>query len=56
MLPNIRFRDIARNLQALDLDETTHYNPFLAAFGVRISSVPITVSFFIFFFYLKSFT
>lgn len=45
MLPHARFRDIARNLQALDLDETAHYNPFMAAFGVRISSTPITVSF-----------
>ncbi|CAG9533854.1 unnamed protein product [Cercopithifilaria johnstoni] len=43
MLPHARFRDIARNLQALDLDEATHYNPFMAAFGVRISSTPITV-------------
>ncbi|KAL3985659.1 Piwi domain family protein [Acanthocheilonema viteae] len=43
MLPHTRFRDIARNLQALDLDETTHYNPFMAAFGVRLSSAPITV-------------
>ncbi|VDK89144.1 unnamed protein product, partial [Onchocerca ochengi] len=43
MLPHVRFRDIARNLQALDLDETIHYNPFLAAFGVRISSTPLTV-------------
>ncbi|OZC07590.1 hypothetical protein X798_05385 [Onchocerca flexuosa] len=43
MLPHVRFRDIARNLQALDLDESIHYNPFLAAFGVRISSTPLTV-------------
>lgn len=45
MLPHARFRDIARNLQALDLDETAHYNPFMTAFGVRVSSIPITVSF-----------
>ncbi|EJW86067.1 piwi domain-containing protein, partial [Wuchereria bancrofti] len=43
MLPHARFRDIARSLQALDLDGTTHYNPFMTAFGVRISSAPITV-------------
>ncbi|MCP9264561.1 Worm-specific Argonaute WAGO-new2 [Dirofilaria immitis] len=43
MLPHARFRDISRNLQALDLDETTRYNPFLAAFGVRISSTPLSV-------------
>ncbi|VDK76322.1 unnamed protein product [Litomosoides sigmodontis] len=43
ILPHARFRDIARNLEALDLDETRHYNPFMAAFGVRISSTPITV-------------
>uniref|UniRef100_A0A915PLY5 Piwi domain-containing protein n=1 Tax=Setaria digitata TaxID=48799 RepID=A0A915PLY5_9BILA len=43
VLPHVRFRDISRNLQALDLDEATHYNPFMAAFGVHVSSTPITV-------------
>ncbi|KAK6108755.1 Piwi domain family protein [Brugia pahangi] len=43
ILPHARFRDIARSLQALDLGGTTHYNSFMAAFGVRISSAPITV-------------
>ncbi|VDM97120.1 unnamed protein product [Thelazia callipaeda] len=43
VLPYERFRDIKRNLQALNLDVTTRYNPFMAAFGVRINATSLTV-------------
>ncbi|VDN45660.1 unnamed protein product [Gongylonema pulchrum] len=43
VLPQTRFRDINRNLQALDLDNSRRFNPFMAAFGVRVSSTPLTV-------------
>ncbi|VDK39958.1 unnamed protein product [Gongylonema pulchrum] len=30
-------------MQALDLDNSRRFNPFMAAFGVRVSSTPLTV-------------
>ncbi|VDM48045.1 unnamed protein product [Toxocara canis] len=42
-VPEVRFTEISRNLSALDLDRSARYNPFMAAFGVRVSRVPLKV-------------
>nr|AEF32756.1 CSR-1 [Ascaris suum] len=42
-VPEVRFTEIARNLAALDLDKSARFNPFMAAFGVRVSRNPLKV-------------
>uniref|UniRef100_A0A9J2PLL4 Piwi domain-containing protein n=1 Tax=Ascaris lumbricoides TaxID=6252 RepID=A0A9J2PLL4_ASCLU len=41
--PDIRFRDILRHMEALNLHEGGRRNDFLAAFGVKVSREPLKV-------------
>uniref|UniRef100_A0A0N5AXQ2 Piwi domain-containing protein n=1 Tax=Syphacia muris TaxID=451379 RepID=A0A0N5AXQ2_9BILA len=39
--PTVRFHEILKNLKALDLSDGARFNPFMAAFGVRVSLKPL---------------